>query len=538
MAALPYRVLSEIVRAKDMATPQRLGLDQVHFKSDPEAGQIYDFIKTHYNDPRTYRQLPLIRSIKKRWPAFEMTSKSDKGRLATLIQELKHETYGSDARSLAAYFQELVEDDPEKAIRVMQQEIADLRYHQEASGGFGMREIANEVRGLYEKAASGQNFGIPWPWDPLTYDTLGKSPGDFHVFYGRQKSMKTWLELFSAVEDFSIHNRRVMFWSKEMLPAKLIPRFASILGGVDYQELKHGRLPKPILRRFYESLDKLGAMVGRSKEELAEGAQHDVPDLVILCGRDAPKTVEELAVAVQIYKPEIVYLDSFHHLTSARSIKYKQRNEQLLYIAEDVKNFAMDMGVPVVGAWHANREGEKSAGETTADVAGTDALSREVDGMYRILYRKGPMMFEDEYEGYWAKKDKKADLTEKRHSALLKIPISKKAEKAAEKGPSIAARMAAAKTGDKAEDKERGRKSAEIAIIPSANREGVLEGMLVHVVPGYKNKVLRDDFTSKEAKEWMRKDEDSGGTTAGKKRNGPNGPALGAGEGFGSLPRR
>jgi hypothetical protein len=321
-----------------------------------------------------------------------------------------------------------------------------------------------------------------------------------------------------------------------MNDVKMSLRIGSILANVDYQCLKHGSLPPALFNRGMEAVNLLVHMLRRSDDELKEGARKGLPDLVILCGRNAPKTLEEVKTACEIYGVEEAYLDSFYHLVSDRSVKYKQRHEQQLYLSEDIKSMALDLDIPVIGTTQANREAEKNAGEHAADVAGTDALAREVDALYRVIMRRGKDMYEDEYEGYWANQAEHVQRLEKRRAALMDLHVNPKLKKS--KGPAIARVNRPNSDSLQKTSGLKVRKSAEIAVIANGNREGVMDGMLLHVVPGYLNQVLRDDFTPREAQEWMKRDDEEGPRTR-KPRGAPRPePVVGSGQGFGSLSKR
>jgi len=217
MSALEYRVVTRLLREGSFMEALSNGLKAEHFK-DGEAKQIFRFMHQHWFNPNTAKTLPTIGNIKRRWPSFEPTGENaeEDGQLPALINELKHRAFESDTLALANYFQELAQEDPEEAVKVVKASLADLAFRLEGNKHLNILGISETAKQHYEDAITGAIYGIPWPWDCLTEDTLGKSEGEFIMFYGRMKSMKTWVMLHCAVVDYLLHNRRVFIWSKEM----------------------------------------------------------------------------------------------------------------------------------------------------------------------------------------------------------------------------------------------------------------------------------------------------------------------------------
>lgn len=499
MAGHEWRVFCELLRSKDMNPVIQLGLNESQFKGDLEAGMAFEFVRSHYFNPLTYREWPTMSSIRKRFPTFRMTAQSDAGQLNTLIREMQSSALGNDLRSVVNHFDTLVEDDPFDAIRLMQSQLARLSYNYRPTTGFGLTDIAEGMKQAHEEAKSGAAMGIPFPWECLTYDSMGKHNGDLIVFYGRMKSMKTWIMLFQAMYDFLKARRRVVIWSREMNEQKTKLRLAAILSGVDYQLLKHGDLPPHLFKAGYKAIRKMAELLERTPEEIEEDRKKDRADLLCLVGRRAPKTLEELGVAVEAFGAESVYIDSFYHLSTNNSVKMRSDHERQRAVTEDTKQAALDWDIPVTVTAQANREGEKTAGETLADVGRTDAIGQEGDLIARIIRRPGVDPHEDDYEGYWADEEKRNAERERRRATRTRIYVSPRHRN-----------RVPAKAKKNNETRERPtRKSAEVAIILGGNRDGVLNGFLLSVIPGYRFEVVRDDFGPKEAKKWMKADDES-----------------------------
>ena len=518
MAALEYRVLTKILRERSLQEAIRVGLSEEQFK-DPEARQIWRFIRQHWFARATAKSVPTMESVQRQWPSFHPTTLIDDADLRAIVHDLKCVTFETDTRSIAAYFQELVDEDPYEAVRAMQNHLTNLVMRFNETSHLGLREVVENAMEHYEAAQQGIIFGVPWPWDCLTEDTLGKRPGDFVVFYARMKQMKTWVLLYCAVYDYLVNNCRVLIWSREMSKEKICLRLASLLGGVDYQLFKKGKLPPAIQKKAFKVLQDLvaeddafqreveearrkqpGPKLDEEyeepsrKEPLTESARLGKKQLILMCGRDAPKDLETLQGYIQEYQPDVVYLDSFYHLDCARMEGVRQRNSRLAILAEDVKSMAEDESIPVVAVHQASRLGEKTYGETMADMADSDVIAREADLIARIIKRKGRELYEDGYEV----EAPDPDGEDGARPAIKAIPLGK---------PSVTLPAKVEEEAQRQEvEEDVPRVGAELAIVLPGNREGVLDAFTINAIPGYNFSFISKDYSVAEIEEWMNQD--------------------------------
>lgn len=508
------RVLTEIIRKKGMNVAASKGLKSEHFKdSEPQA--LFKYLSAHYKHPQTTGELPSLREIKKRFPGFILMDSDGTG-LSSLVHELKLGSIQSDLTSLAKSFTELVEsgDDPEGALNLMQMALPRIRLSHKGNSGFGASDMATYVRQQYALAQTGKNWGIKWPWDPLNRDTLGKHKGDFIVLYSRMKMMKTWLMYLAAAEDYFVNKQRVLIWTGDMGREKSILRFASIFAKVDYQVLKNGILPKPLWERTQRVLDAVAANLSQSPDEILDGKiLLDREDLICLCGPDRPKTLGELRAFISMWEPTVVYLDSMYKLIPEGVSNRATTTEKLMHLAQQGKEMAVDLDVPIVATLQANRSGQGKAGEDLTDVYGSDAFGMEVDLILRVVLKKGRQeLYEEEYEGYWkaeierkeaAVKGRQIRRAERAPGLYLptKFGNQSKKDKGMKTARQISNDIPEEEAGVKMPIK---RKYGEIAVMLSGNRDGTLDGFLLRAVPGYEFKVIKEEFTSKEARKWLK----------------------------------
>lgn len=189
--SLEFRVLTEILNTRSLDEVTKAGLIPEDFK-DPEAREIFTEVYNHWHRRQTALSVPTIASIKRRWPSFEMSGhdEEEEGSLKALVYDLKMRSFESDVRGLAEYFSEQAEENPEEALQGLKRQLDDVQYRKDGGRSLNFLGLAEQAVEHYARARDGQIYGIPWPWKPLTEDTLGKLPEKFYVFYGRMKSMK------------------------------------------------------------------------------------------------------------------------------------------------------------------------------------------------------------------------------------------------------------------------------------------------------------------------------------------------------------
>ena len=497
MAALEYRIISKILTEQDIGTALKVGLTEESFK-DAEARQIWRYLRKHWYDRATTKTLPSLRTVQRVWPAFRIAPPlppEEDANLTALIHDLKTVSLESDIRALANYFQELANEDPEEAIRTMQAHLTDLTRQSRHTQHLGVREVIENAKEHYASAKDGLVYGLSWPWECLTEDTLGKRPGDLIVMYARMKSMKTWVMLFNAVHDYLVNNARVLVWSREMNKEKMCLRLASLFAKVDYQLFKKGGLPRKVRQRAWATFEQL-------KEEGSVDGETAHPSnrrLILLCGREAPKELEKLQGYIQEYDPDVAYLDSFYHLESASMKGVTQRWHRLAVLSEDIKSMAEDEGIPIIAVHQANRAGEKTYGNTMSDLADSDVLAREADLIIRINKRRGKELDEEDYEGEFEQEKVDAEKRKEEYPKLggrpkLKLPRA---------GKKLPPKVEEEARRQELEKEETPRIGAELALVLPGNREGVLEAFTIHAVPGYNFDLISSDYNLAQIEEWI-----------------------------------
>lgn len=508
MAALEHRILTQLLENGDLYPAIKAGLKEDEFR-DPEAKNIWTYLKQHWFDPKTYHTLPTLMAVQRRYPSFRPTAYSEeKGATQALIKDLKDTVFESDLRSKISYYQEMVEhsstNDMPAVAREMRLEINELLQRQGSSEEVGVSDIIKIGTDHYKEAKTGAIYGLSWPWKPLTDDTLGKNPGDFIVMYSRMKQMKTWLALYCAAHDYLVNKARVLIWSKEMNFKKSALRLASIFGKVDYQVFKKGLLPKPVLLRMKETFDEIMEMDRRSRET-GEG-----PAIRLLTGKFAPVDLGAVTAIIQEFKPTVVYLDSFYHLRPEADTP--RRYERIADLAEQVKLIAEEEEIPIIAIHQANRYGEKTHGKSMDDMADSDVIPREATLVIRIVKKKNEDLYEEDYEKWWEEnEDEDVDLNQlfqgcavagKPRKRKIHFPGRRAEPKSVEPAESEAKTVGKPK---KAWERDQ-RLGTKLGLIFSGNRDGTLETMVINAIPGYDFSFVSCDVSVKDIEGWLDED--------------------------------
>ena len=503
MASAGYRVLSEIVRGRLMRAATQAGLKAEMFQ-DPLERKLFEYILLYWKSKETRKQYPTTELIKRKHPWFDVLDiDKDVGQIESLVDTLRVTSADSDLTTVMREVNDLLAaQQTEEAMDMLVKSIPKMayRFKDKAGSGFGVEEIVDGTINAYEGAKKGTTFGVPWKWECLTIDTQGKKPGELVCFYGRMKSMKTWLLLASAAYDFEEQKQRVLVWSKEMSMEQLQLRLGAIFAKVDYQLLKKGLLPRKKLNEANARMKELRDRMFVSVDERARGSRTGIPDILVVAGRSAPSTVIELGALIEEWQPDVVYIDSFYHLKTARAEKERQMWASIQMLAEDLKDLATGCRIPIIIAAQANRLGEKLAGENLTEVAGSDAIARECDLIIRVLRKVDPELSEEDYEGEFEKESKVTDAYRARLKTLKTLPAN------AMKLRSIGIPKKALAPDTKETLK---RKGAELCLVLGGNREGTLEAFTIKCVPGYRFDVEKADLTYKEVKKWVKSDDEA-----------------------------
>lgn len=237
----------------------------------------------------------------------------------------------------------------------------------------GLPDIMDE----YKKIKSGETVGkFPWPWAPLQEETLGGQEDDYIVFYGRPKSMKSWV-LCYFIAMLVVQDIRVLVYTKEMTSRNIYKRIAACLAGLPYSDVRHGTLTEDQEQVLQGWVEIAKEMAGTNR-------------LVVLSAKDVAgrDTVSWLRSKIDRYNPQVMVIDGLY-LMSPDNPKIVRDNDRVQNISRGVRQLILDTKTPVVATMQANR---KAAGHSDAnldEIAFSDAVSQDATMLIRVINDQG-----------------------------------------------------------------------------------------------------------------------------------------------------
>lgn len=233
------------------------------------------------------------------------------------------------------------------------------------------------VRAKLQQMKDGIDFSVmKWPWQALNDATFGVQPDDYVVFYGRPKSMKTWV-LCSVIAWAFEQQKKVLVYTKEMTPDNLYNRVYACILNLIYDELRGGTTSN----RDDQRLAELAAMM-ETDAILAN-------QLTVLSGQDAPPggdTVPWLESKVSTYKPAIMFVDGMYLLSAHQ--KWKSDEERVRMISRALRAMVLKTGVPVIATMQATRKASAHNNANLDEIAYSDALSQDCTIAARVINDK------------------------------------------------------------------------------------------------------------------------------------------------------
>ncbi|MFZ4580868.1 MAG: DnaB-like helicase C-terminal domain-containing protein, partial [Myxococcota bacterium] len=228
-------------------TAERLGIREEMF-GGIEARHVWTRIHAHYHRHDAFGRVPSLQTVQEWFPSLDLPMPGE------AIDDLcGHVKEAYLRRRTDRLVDEYLTDAKEGVTAAMTHLVDQLSVLQEQSRvttDINMREVA-VAEGLADtdpNRPSGGMTGMPWPWKELNEATGGINPGDYIMLWGLPKSGKTMLGLYVAVTLYKA-GYRVLVYSKEMSWKACRQRMCAMLGHIDYDSLKKGRLSEMEIER-------------------------------------------------------------------------------------------------------------------------------------------------------------------------------------------------------------------------------------------------------------------------------------------------
>lgn len=205
------------------------------------------------------------------------------------------------------------------------------------------------------KKLPGGMRGITFGFPGLDTVTSGAQSGQLITYIGEPKAGKSTLLLRSAIAAHQAGNH-VLFIGFEMSNDEQAARFDSMVGKVDHARLLTGKLSAESEQRLEKNLRKLA----------------DVSDTRFTLSQDTTSatTVSGLSSKVQLFSPDILFVDGAYLMDDDLSDEEKGSPRHLTNITRALKRLAQQMDIPVVITTQVLTWKMKRKGGLTGDAIG------------------------------------------------------------------------------------------------------------------------------------------------------------------------
>lgn len=321
---------------------------------------------------------PGVNSFKEAYPQF---IECDDASMATemLCRQVRNRRLVTNIKLSAQEAIENAELDPVEAAALMHRkmsQVLELGTNRTTDVSFGL--AFDEIIHDYTLGEAGVNTArAMWPWPSLQEATGGIQEDDYIVFYGRPKSMKSWVLCFLIASLF-IQDKKVLIYTKEMTPKNIYKRIAACLAAVPYQELRSARL------------------VHEDKVRLLDAYYHGVKPnsdrLICLSGRDVPHggdTPAWFRSKAEHYKPDMGAIDGMYLMGDGRGDKRTADWLRVTNISREISSMRLDLVMPIAATVQANRKAATHSNAELDEVAYSDAIGQDATIAARVINEKG-----------------------------------------------------------------------------------------------------------------------------------------------------
>jgi replicative DNA helicase len=386
------RLVTKIVDTGDFMPVYKANVTPDHFQ-DAHARAIF---KRILSDWRKYNgdepSVPTREVIEQDFPTV-ILPKEDRQSLKAILDSFLN-------RHLVAELSKLADDiiswsdTPEEMLIDIAHRTRELTRIKRVGQDVVLSSALQEVRDRYESNRDQDGIkGIPYPWEILNHATQGMLPGEFILFYGRPKSLKTWVLLSLATFAYEAANRRVMVYTREMTPQQMMDRCVCLLIEAPYTAYKEGTLaeiPVPeggtMEDRFYNLTESM-----RVDEETCALETGYNKSLIITSDREDPKGggVVGLKQKVKDHKPDLICADALYLMRNdrvggRRSVKWDDQAA----LTQDLKDLALDSNLPLIGTTQAKRASEDTKGKSVSNISFSDSYGMDCDLAVEIIKKK------------------------------------------------------------------------------------------------------------------------------------------------------
>lgn len=375
MANKEMQLVSRVIHTGELNNVIDWGITAEDFLSN-EGRAMFNHLVGYYTQAGTSGSVIGPQAMTQFYPNF-IRCDDPSMTLSALCMEVRKQRLAIECQNKLGQVQQLLAYDPIEAMNMLNRTTTELN-----SVGFGKNNdkalgpAYNDAYANYQLKKSGVDMSWGhWPWYPLQEATQGLQKDDYICFYGRPKSMKSWILAYFVAWLFNC-NRRVLIYTKEMTQDNIYMRIIACLAEISYQDFRAGSLTPDEEYAF--------AAVGHYIRAMQ--ASHQI---ICLDGRDAPHggdTVPWLRSKIEKYKPEIFAIDGLYLMSDVH--RARKDHERVRNISRDMRQMILDTGVPGLVTLQANRAAAKNEEANLDEVAFSDSISMDCTAIIRTINEK------------------------------------------------------------------------------------------------------------------------------------------------------
>lgn len=386
MASAEMQLVCKIIKTGELKKAVEWGLSAEDFLM-LETKAIYTQLLGTYTAAESSGSVIGPRLAQEKFAQLNLNDVDDYVTLEHLCHEVRQRRIAKIQKEKCQQAIELADVDPLGALGVIQEAVGevlrlDSGRNTDIDFSVGMQRVVDRIALLQSGVELGK---FPWPWLPLQDETGGIQDDDFIVFYGRPKSMKSWVLCYLiawAVEgawimDPTQHQPpRVLVYTKEMTPDNIYMRVAACLAGLPYGDLRMGRIDAQQMAFLMQWVEYAKGLAGQNR-------------LVVLSAKDVAgrDTVTWLRSKIDKYAPQVVFVDGIY-LMSPENPKIIKDNERVASISRAMRQMILDTKVPIIGTMQANRKAAQHGRAELDEIAFSDAISQDSTMAARVIKDK------------------------------------------------------------------------------------------------------------------------------------------------------
>jgi hypothetical protein len=402
-ASIEHQLISKIIEVGELRQVLDCGISAKNF-GVLEARMLFEYIHKYFYGHDTRNIVPDLDLVKKKFPTVDIPNPPKRLTIKALCKEVMTDWVRRQIEGLLIRVEDTYDDDPMGTIDELSQELKDLQISSADNRDILLSTSGAELKREYLAAKNNEGYaGIPYPkgWGycnkdgtpklkangihhhDLNEQTGGMLNGEFILFYGRPKSMKTWLLVDVISEAYWENNCRCLVFSKEMTVEQMRKRTVARIIRADYMALKNGTLD-------LEKEEELWCFIENLVEEERRFRKHGKKcGLLFTSGwqrGSVRSSLDSLQAKIEEFEPELVGVDALYMMGDPKS--RTAFHQQIYDIAYGIKDIAQHYKIPVVCTTQANRKGEETKGSTMAEIAYGDALAQACDLACRLIKRE------------------------------------------------------------------------------------------------------------------------------------------------------